>query len=142
MRRGVLGMMRGWLWEYHKLSTPLGLDLLSFILLSRYLDLLPLFLGETQSFEDMVIKRRTLSSGWDPVEGTWIVDWGWNIIDESGTHQVHDRQKLKSYTFDYLRNKLQETGFMDIKRVENLRLLIKAKRSLARKIVMTVWLVC
>jgi SAM-dependent methyltransferase len=83
---------------------------------------------ETQSFDDVIIKRRTLSSGWSPEDGTWMVYWEWYISDESGTRQVNDSQKLQSYTFDYLKDKLQETGFTDVKRVENWRLLIKAKK--------------
>jgi hypothetical protein len=83
---------------------------------------------ESQSFENMVIKRKTMSSDWNPEEGTWMVNWEWCISDESGTRQVLESQRLQSYTFDYLRGKLQETGFTGIKRVENWRLLVKANR--------------
>jgi hypothetical protein len=83
---------------------------------------------KTYSFDKVEITRRTWSSNWNPSEGTWDVEWGWTIIEENDSKTIHEHQKLKSYTYQYLKEKLQEVGFRNIEKKDNRRLLIKAEK--------------
>jgi SAM-dependent methyltransferase len=83
---------------------------------------------ETQKFDDLVITKKTFSSGWNPELGTWDVDWEWTIIDEKGTEIISDHQTLKAFKFDYLKSKLLDAGYKNIQKINENRLLIRADK--------------
>jgi len=84
---------------------------------------------ESQSFDDLVITRRSKSSGWNPLDGTWTTEWLWTMKKGDDTREVYDKHLLKVYQYSYLRDKLQQTGFRDIEKIENNRLMIKAEKA-------------
>jgi len=85
--------------------------------------------AESQSFDDLTITRKSMSSGWNQDDGTWLVDWEWTIQNNDDTKTVFEQQKLKAHTFKYLEKKLREVGFTDIEKQDTRRLLIKAVRT-------------
>ena len=83
---------------------------------------------ESHCFDDLEITRRTWSSDWNPVDGTWRVSWEWIINDGEETSKTLETQRLKSFHYSYLREKLREAGFKNIEKIDNRRLLIRAER--------------
>ena len=86
---------------------------------------------ETQSYDDLTITRKSISSGWDQDEGTFFVDWEWTIQEKDQTKTVYEQQILKAHTFKYLEKKLREAGFTDIEKQDTKRLMIKAKKEIS-----------
>ena len=79
-------------------------------------------------FDDLEITSRTWSSDWNPVDGTWRVKWEWIINNGDNINKIVETQRLKSFHYSYLREKLRETGYGNIMKIDNRRLLIRAEK--------------
>ena len=83
---------------------------------------------EVHCFDEVEITRRTRSSDWNPMDGTWNVTWEWIINSGDNTNKILETQRLKSFHYYYLREKLREAGFRNIEKIDDRRLLIRAEK--------------
>ena len=79
-------------------------------------------------FDEVEITSRTWSSDWNPMDGTWNTKWEWIIKKGDDICEIVEIQRLKSFRFSDLQEKLRETGFKNIEKIDNSRLLIQAEK--------------